>query len=111
MTEIIIPWVALSFVVAFLGTDRKIGGGYAFLSALLLSPVVGFIIIAFSPSKSTLEYQQKHIERLDQLIEEIQRDKDQGGAQEQQLKNSAEFDATKIDTPKLTLWQKIKYGL
>jgi len=41
---IIITWLVFSFVVGFLGADRKIGFGASFFAALLLSPLVGAVI-------------------------------------------------------------------
>lgn len=50
--EIIILWIILSLVCAFVGNERKIGVFNAFLCAILLSPIIG-LIIAFSSQRLT----------------------------------------------------------
>jgi tetratricopeptide (TPR) repeat protein len=47
--EIIIPWIILSFIIAFIGSDRKIGYGGTLLLSLLLSPIIGAIFALASP--------------------------------------------------------------
>jgi len=43
-------WLAFAGVVSFLGKDREIGGGKAFVLSVLLSPLIGLIITLASPS-------------------------------------------------------------
>lgn len=114
--EIVITWIVLSLVVGFLGTDRKIGGGWAFLVALLLSPIVGFIIIGFYPSKATLEYRERHLKELSNLVSELRKVNNTGKDDLQNTvgvnrENNKVVDELIEVVPKLSLWQKIKYGL
>ncbi len=44
--EVAFFWIVLCFLVAYYGSKRKIGGGWAFFWSLILSPLIGFIIAA-----------------------------------------------------------------
>ncbi len=48
----IIAWILISFIVAFIGRDRKIGYGGTVLLSLLLSPIIGAIFALASPRKT-----------------------------------------------------------
>jgi membrane protease YdiL (CAAX protease family) len=50
MTLFII-WIVLCFIIGHYGSKRKIGGTLAFLAAFLLSPLIGFIVVALSDKK------------------------------------------------------------
>ena len=71
---IIVSWIIFSFVAAYVGKGRKIGGGWAFFWSLLLSPLIG-LIIAFSSDKiadsdmksKMLDIQQKQVEELQSM--------------------------------------------
>lgn len=41
-------WLTLALVVGYVGSQRKIGFGWAFFWAILLSPLIGFIIAIVS---------------------------------------------------------------
>lgn len=49
--EIFFGWIILSFIVAFIGSDRKIGYGGTLLLSLLLSPLIGAIFALASQRK------------------------------------------------------------
>lgn len=58
--EIILLWLVGSLIVGAIGSGKTIGFGGAFLLSLLLSPLFGFIIVLFYPSK---ESQQQSLEQ------------------------------------------------
>lgn len=47
----ILAWIILSFVVAFIGSDRKIGYFGTLILSLLLSPIIGAIFALASDRK------------------------------------------------------------
>lgn len=59
---IFIAWIILSFVVAAMGSDRKIGGLGAFLVSLFFSPLIGILVVLASTKNSTIEFQKKMLE-------------------------------------------------
>ncbi len=59
----ILAWILLSFVVAIIGTDRKIGYWGTFFLSLLLSPIIGAIFALASERKSK---SKSEIEKLPQ---------------------------------------------
>lgn len=61
---IFIAWIILSFVVAAMGSDRKIGGFGAFLVSLFFSPIIGILVVLASTKNSTIEFQKKMLEAL-----------------------------------------------
>lgn len=69
---IFIPWFILSCMAAWLGDKRKIGGAWAFVLSLLLSPVIGFIACLISdplnkpnvPQSSSLAKEIEHLNDL-----------------------------------------------
>ncbi|MDI3319144.1 hypothetical protein [Pinibacter soli] len=63
----VIIWIALSFIIAFFGSNKKIGFLGSLLISLLLSPIVGFIVTLLSKDLQTdkaekllLEKQRQH---------------------------------------------------
>ena len=70
---IIFWWLVLSIVIGIIGSYRKIGGFWAFVISILLSPVIGLIVVLFSKSKKEEEYEQKLLkvqrEQRDELEE------------------------------------------
>lgn len=52
----ILIYIPLCIIIGYAGSDRKIGFGFAFLSSLLLTPLIGFIITILSPNKAQTEY-------------------------------------------------------
>jgi hypothetical protein len=58
--EIILFWLIGAFIVGAIGSAKTIGFGGAFLLSLFLSPLLGFIIVLFYPSK---ESQQRSLEQ------------------------------------------------
>ncbi len=59
---IIFWWIILSIVIGIIGSYRKIGGFWAFVISILLSPIIGFIVVLFSKSKKQEEYEKKLLE-------------------------------------------------
>ena len=53
-------WVCLAFIVGYFGKSKKIGFGWAFVYALLLSPLVGFVIVLFSSKPMEHQYKPHH---------------------------------------------------
>ena len=49
--EIFILWLGISLLVGVVGKERKIGFGFAFLWAILLSPIIGLVIALLSDKK------------------------------------------------------------
>jgi phosphate/sulfate permease len=60
---IVLIWLIGACIAAYVGSDRKIGGGWVFLWSLILSPVVG-LIIAFSSDKISDVKRQEEIAEL-----------------------------------------------
>ncbi len=56
---IFFAWIILSFVVGFVGNDRKIGFGGAFFISLILSPLIGLIFALMSKTEEDEKYKQK----------------------------------------------------
>lgn len=57
--EIFVTWIILSFIVGFIGSNRKIGFGGAFFISLILSPLIGFIFALVSKTEEEETYKQK----------------------------------------------------
>lgn len=62
--EIIIPWIILSLVCAFIGNERKIGVFNAFLCSILLSPIIGFIITFSSQRLADMKRDQDMLNQM-----------------------------------------------
>ena len=58
--EILLIWIIGAAIVGAIGSGKTIGFGGAFFLSLLLSPLLGFIIVLFYPSK---ESQQQSLEQ------------------------------------------------
>jgi len=56
---IIIFWLILCFVVGSLGSNKNIGSTAAFLIALFLSPLIGFIVVLASTDKKKVSVKWK----------------------------------------------------
>jgi len=59
-------WIIFSFVVGIIGKSRNIGFVGAFIVSLLLSPLLGIIITAFSKSNEDIEKDKIRQEEQDQ---------------------------------------------
>lgn len=57
----IFGWIVFALVAGFVGSGRKIGFGWAFFWALLLSPLIG-LIIAFASDKNS-EVEARNIQQ------------------------------------------------
>lgn len=73
---ILFGWIVFSFVVALVGTDRKIGFWGSFLVSIFLSPLIGLIVTLVSKNKEDEAYKKKilsvqksHLEELKKLSE------------------------------------------
>lgn len=55
---IYVAWIALAFVVAFMGADRKIGFWGALILSLIFSPAVGIIVVLLSKTEKEM-YQEE----------------------------------------------------
>jgi hypothetical protein len=51
---IIVLWIVFSLIVGFIGSNRTIGFGSAFIVSLILSPLIGLIVVIFSGKKPNL---------------------------------------------------------
>jgi len=68
--EIFFLWIPVSFAVAFLGIDRKIGYWGTFILSILLSPLVGIIIALTSKRKREyLSHVQSELTKLKDMKE------------------------------------------
>jgi Short C-terminal domain len=56
---LLVVWVLFALLVGWLGEDRVIGFWGSFFVALLLSPLVGFIVVIFSKPLKEKELQQQ----------------------------------------------------
>ena len=56
----VVLWICFAFIVGYLGKSKKIGFGWAFVYALLLSPIVGFVIVLFSSKPMEHKYKVPH---------------------------------------------------
>lgn len=73
----IIAWIVLSIICGMLGSERSIGGTAAFFIALLLSPIVGFLVVLAAERKSKpAPHQQGN--KWESLIEEAEIEKYKG---------------------------------
>ena len=53
-----------SFVVAAMGSDRKIGGFWAFFVSFFFFPTIGIFVVLASTKNSTIEFQKKMLDAL-----------------------------------------------
>lgn len=131
----IVAWLLLVGIATSVGSKREIGGFGAFLCALLLTPLIGFIIIAFSRSLDTVEYRQKSISKLNYIIyklDELERldklerldnlerldklaglriNEDMPTKESTIISTTEEYDPGPPEVKKLSIWQRIKYGI
>lgn len=56
----VVLWICFALIVGYLGKSKKIGFGWAFVYALLLSPIVGFVIVLFSSKPMEHKYKVPH---------------------------------------------------
>lgn len=64
-----VTWILLSFLVGYLGNSRRIGFGAAFLTSLILSPLIGFIITMFSATEEDEKLKKVLIEQVSKSSE------------------------------------------
>jgi uncharacterized membrane protein len=65
-------WIALTFVVAFLGSERKIGGFTAFFLSLVLSPLIGILIVLTSTKLSEEQFQKELLQAQTKEVPEVE---------------------------------------
>jgi hypothetical protein len=73
-----IAWFVLAIICGAVGNDRKIGGVAAFFIALLLSPIIGFIVVLISEPKHKPAQLQQQGNKWEALIEEAEIEKYKG---------------------------------
>lgn len=61
----ILIWIALSFLVGYIGQDRKIGFGLALMISLVLSPAVGLVVVLLSEKNSANKNIHEFTEHLE----------------------------------------------
>lgn len=59
---IFFTWIILSFIVGFIGSDRKIGFGGAFFISLIFSPLIGLIFTLISKTNAEEKYRESVLE-------------------------------------------------
>ncbi len=60
METYILFWFILALTVGFIGKNRKIGFGMAFLWSLILSPFIGLIIVLLSKACNSYDENNKY---------------------------------------------------
>ncbi len=60
---VVFCWLVGACLAAYVGSDRKIGGGWVFFWSIILSPLIGFII-AFSSDKISDIKRQEELKEL-----------------------------------------------
>jgi tetratricopeptide (TPR) repeat protein len=50
---VVLGWLILCFIIASLGSQKKIGGVAAFFVALIFSPIIGFIVVLASSNNNS----------------------------------------------------------
>lgn len=63
---VLLIWIGLSYLVGKLAEDKLIGFAGAFVVSLLTSPVVGLIVLAFSPNRE--QFVQKSTDARQDVI-------------------------------------------
>ena len=58
-----IIYIPLCLMIAYAGSDRKIGFGMSFLVSFLLTPIIGFIVTILSPNKAQSEYYENLVRK------------------------------------------------
>lgn len=66
---VFILWIVFTVIVTFIGSDRKIGAGAAFLISLLLSPLIGIIVVAMSPTLESERHKNQMLKTQAELLE------------------------------------------
>lgn len=62
-----LAWIVFTFIVSYIGTDRKIGGLVAFLVSAFLSPLVGILVVLSSDKLSTIKFQEEALNKSKSL--------------------------------------------
>lgn len=101
----VIAWFILSFIVGFIGSNRRVGFWGAFLWSLFLSPLIGVIIAVASDSNESIRVRNerfklqkeqtevlKKINNKESISDEVQRLSDM---RNKGLITDVEFDAAK----------------
>lgn len=70
--EIFIAWVIVSLFVGAIGSGKTIGFWGSFLLSVVLSPVIGFIILLFYPSKKHREAHLKEQQKQTAILQSMQ---------------------------------------
>ena len=69
--EIVAIWVIASLVVGWAGSEKTIGFWGAFILSLVISPIFGFIVILFYPSKVHRDNMIYEQQRQTQILQQM----------------------------------------
>jgi len=64
MIVAVLFWIILSYIVAKLGSKKKIGGLSAFLVSIIFSPIIGLLVVIASGEKKEEQKSNPHVLRL-----------------------------------------------
>jgi uncharacterized membrane protein len=67
--EVVLFYVAVCLFVGWMASGTTLGFGNAFLLSLILTPITGFIVMLFYPSKRHRDAQTQSLERIASSIE------------------------------------------
>lgn len=70
---IIFFWIVLSFIVGFIGSQRRIGFFGAFILSLIFSPIIGILITALSKSLEAEKNEKIMIKNTTEQTKAIQK--------------------------------------
>lgn len=70
---IFFTWIILSFVVAYIGSDRKIGFGGSLFISLIFSPLIGLIFTLLSKTNAEEKYRESLLQTQRSQQEVLQR--------------------------------------
>ena len=69
--EAFLLYVFFALIVAWLGSATTLGFGSTFLLSLLLTPVVGFLIMLFYPSKKPRQLQISEQQKQTKILQQL----------------------------------------
>lgn len=62
-------WIIWAFIVAIIGSHRKIGFIVSFIVSIFLSPLIGLIFVLVSPSIASEKHRKEMSRKQDELLE------------------------------------------
>lgn len=69
--EYVAAYIFFCLIVAWIGSSKTLGFGSTFLLSILLTPVTGFVILLFYPSRSHRDNRLKEQKRQTELLQNI----------------------------------------